>query len=82
MKTLIIYDNSGRIWLNMSGDYALPDGINYLEVEIPEGKMVVSVDISVTPNVPIFVDLPVPAVKTLEERIVLVENVLNELLLS
>jgi hypothetical protein len=46
MKTLIIYDDSGKIWVQMSGNYTIPVGLNYIEVEIPEGKYPVSVDVS------------------------------------
>jgi hypothetical protein len=80
--TLVIYDNTGKIWVIMSGSYTIPDGLSYLEVEVPEGKKVVGVNVSVAPNVPIFEDFPVPVVKTLEDRLVLVENVLNEILLA
>lgn len=44
MKTLLIYDNSGTIWVNIAGDYALPDGLPYIEAEIPAGYYAVSVD--------------------------------------
>ena len=44
MKTLLIYDNSGAIWVNIAGYYALPDGLPYIEVEIPAGYYAVSVD--------------------------------------
>ena len=44
--TLIIYDNNSKIWIQISGVYDVPDGLNYLEVEIPEGKYPVSVDVS------------------------------------
>ena len=44
MKTLLIYDNSGTIWVNIAGYYALPDGLPYIEAEIPAGYYAVSVD--------------------------------------
>lgn len=62
MKTLIIYDNKGQIFSKMAGSYLLPQGgIQYLEVEIPDGKRIksgIGIDVSVTPNVAILEDIP------------------------
>lgn len=44
MQTLLIYDNSGTIWVNVTGDYAVPDGLPYIETEIPAGYYAKSVD--------------------------------------
>lgn len=44
MKTLIIYDNDGIIINQQYGDYKIPKGIPYVEVEIPTGKYAVSVN--------------------------------------
>ena len=44
MKTLLIYDNAGTIYYQQAGYYALPDGLPYIEVEIPAGYYAVSVD--------------------------------------
>lgn len=44
MKTLIIYDNDGIIISQQYGDYKIPKGIPYVEVEIPTGKYAVSVN--------------------------------------
>lgn len=42
MKTLVIYDNVGYIYLQLtSDDNRIPQGgINYLEVEVPGGKII------------------------------------------
>lgn len=59
MKTLVIYDSTGHIYLQMAGNYTIPaGGIQYLEEEVPEGKLAVKVDTTVTPNVPIYEDRP------------------------
>lgn len=78
MKTLIIYDTTGYIYFQMSGAYRIPEGgLNYSEVDIPEGKMVTSIDVSKTPNIPVFTDIP----KTVtEERIQAVEDSNAELM--
>lgn len=76
-KTLVIYDTTGRIFNPITGSYVVPVGIPYLEVEVPDGKMVVSVDVSVTPNVPVYTDLPKSEQLT---RIELLEQAVNDLL--
>ena len=58
MKTLIIYDNTGKIWNNMSGSYEVPTGIPYLEVEILSGQYPVSVDVSGTEPIVIYAEPP------------------------
>lgn len=59
MKTLIIYDNTGYVYLTQSGTYNIPQGgIQYLEAEVPDGKSLKSMDTSKTPNVPILEDIP------------------------
>lgn len=45
MKTLIIYDNTGKIYYMAAGDYVKPEGLQYIEVEIPADKYVVGVDV-------------------------------------
>lgn len=45
MKTLLIYDNSGVIWVSITGDYLPPDGLPYIETEIPAGYYVESVNV-------------------------------------
>ncbi|NSB16752.1 hypothetical protein [Clostridium beijerinckii] len=70
MKTLILYDNTGRIFLQISNTYLTPEGgINYLEIEIPTGKRVFKVDTSVTPNVPVYEDIPKSEIDILKETV-------------
>ena len=80
MKTLFIYDNSGTIYSQMAGAYILPTGgVQFLEMEIPEGKTVREINVSVTPNVPIFLDLPLNETDLLKKRIDEQEQALLEL---
>jgi hypothetical protein len=70
MKTLIIYDNTGYIYMTMSRTYNIPQGgIQYLEVEVPTGKQLKGVDTSVTPNVPIYEDIPKTDIEILQETV-------------
>lgn len=77
MNTLIIYDNTGYIISQMSGSVREPQGgVPFLWVEIPAGKRVVSINTSMTPNVPVFETIP----PTDEERITAVENAIATLM--
>lgn len=44
MKTLLIYDNAGTIYYQQAGYYVLPDGLPYIETEIPAGYYAKSVN--------------------------------------
>lgn len=78
--TLVVYDQNGKVWNMITGSYEVPAGIPYLEIEVPAGKMVASVDTAVTPNIPIYADLPIPKVDLLEQRLLLAEGVINMML--
>lgn len=57
--TLIIYDNAGKIYSQITGNYLVPQGgVQYLETEVPSGKLVTGVDVSVTPHQAILADIP------------------------
>ena len=56
MQTLIIYDETGYIISQMSGDVREPVGIPFMWVEIPDGKTLKSIDTSKNPHEPIFED--------------------------
>jgi hypothetical protein len=69
MKTLIIYDTAGNLIKVVTGTYNVPVGIPYLEVEVPTGKQLKGVDTSVTPNVPIYEDIPKTDIEILQETV-------------
>lgn len=69
---LVIYKNNGSIIL-VSGDNA-EDGINHTECEIPEGKYLKEIDVSVTPHQPVFEDIPKSDVELLKERVETLEQ--------
>jgi len=80
MKTLIIYDNTGYIYMTMSGTYNLPQGgIQFLEVEVPVGKQLKGIDTTVTPNVSIFEDIPLSETEILKQKVEEQELALIEL---
>lgn len=70
MKTLIIYDNNGTIFLQISGSYAIPQGgLQFIEIEIPEGQILKGVDITKTPHAPILEDIPKSELEILKEQV-------------
>ena len=79
MKTLIIYDNNGRIWVQMPGSYVVPTGIPFLEVEIPEGKYPMSVDVSGTTPTVVYGEIPKSAETA---RLELLESAVNDILMG
>lgn len=69
MKTLIIYDNSGTIFTKIEGSYVKPIGLQHLEVEIPEGKKLIGVDVSVSPHKAILKDAPKSEIEQLKQTV-------------
>lgn len=68
MKTLVIYDSTGYILSQMSGDVREPEGIPFMWLEIPEGKSLVKIDTSAEEHQPVFADLPKPEIEELKEQ--------------
>lgn len=68
MNTLVIYDNSGKIFFQVTGDVQEPDGIPFLWVQVPHGKIVQRIDVSVEPHEPILSDLPKSEIETRVEQ--------------
>lgn len=69
MNTLIIYDGTGYVIYQASGNVREPIGVPFMWVEIPEGKHIVSVDVSGETHVPVFEDLPKSEVQLLQEQV-------------
>jgi len=81
MKTLVIYDGLGVIFSSpITGGYIKPEGtLNFLEIEIPTDKILIRVNTKVTPNVPIFEDIPLSETEILREKVAEQEAALIEL---
>jgi hypothetical protein len=70
MKTLIIYDDTGYIYFQMSGNYKVPQGsIQYLEIEIPNEKILKSIDVSVDQHKPIYEDIPIQEIQVVKQQL-------------
>ena len=80
MLSLVIYDNKGYVYMVMSGNSPVPQGgIQYIKVEIPTGKIIKSIDTSVTPNIPVYDDIPLTENEILKQRIAEQETAIMEL---
>ena len=82
MKTLVIFDSTGRIYFTSSGDYVIPEGLPYIEVEVPEGQYITGVNVSGESPVAVLEKSSIVDASTLLERVELLENALNEILLN
>lgn len=54
MKTIVIYDTSGKIFLQAQGSIQEPSGIPFLWLEIPVEKILKSIDTTKTPHEPVY----------------------------
>lgn len=83
MKTLIIHDESGYILQQATATtYRLPVGVPYLEIEVPPGKQVVSVDVSVTPHQAILEDVPPSEIDELKSKLQATQQAVDFLLMG
>lgn len=53
-KTLVVYDLKGKILTYMSGSVEEPDGVPFMWIEIPEGKILKSIDTTKEVHEPVF----------------------------
>lgn len=68
----VIYDKTGYIYLAGEG-FPEPQGIPFLNVEIPEGKLLKSIDVSSEPHKPVFEDIPKSEMEILKEKVAQLE---------
>ncbi len=81
MKTLIIYDDTGYILMKQTGNYRVPEGgIQYLECEIPDDKLVVEIDVK--NKKPVLEDLPKSETDILKDEIEALKNDIADLTLQ
>ena len=65
---LVIYDSTGKVYLAGTG-YPDPTGsISYMNIEIPEGKYLDSIDVSGDTPTPIFKEYPPSKMDILQEE--------------
>lgn len=65
---LVVYDKKGTIYYAGIG-YPQPEGIPFMNVEIPEGHYLDSIDVSQEPNKPVFKEYPKSDLDILKEKV-------------
>ncbi|HHY26615.1 MAG TPA: hypothetical protein GX523_07680 [Desulfitobacterium dehalogenans] len=80
--TLIIYDNQGQIFSQVTGNYLVPQGgVQFMEIEVPAGKIVSGVNVSVTPHQAILEDIPPSEIEKLRLEMAQANTELFEMML-
>ena len=64
---LVVYDNTGFIYFSGTG-LPEPEGIPFLNVEVPDGMYLKSINTSVTPHEPVFEKYPKSEIEILKEE--------------
>lgn len=82
MKTLIIYDNEGKIFTKITGDYLNPVGLQHLEIELENGKTIDFIDVTAIPHRVVLKDIPKSELEIVNERMVATEEALLQLILE
>ncbi len=80
MKTLVIYDTTGRIIYQGSGDVLEPVGIPFLWLEIPTGKILKSIDTTKDVHAPMYEDMPKTEFDDVKEQLTAVQIALAEMM--
>lgn len=71
MKALVIYDDTGRIWTIMYGEERVPQGLQCMWVDIPDGARLDHIDVTNAGNPqPVFAYLPESDIGRLQEQVV------------
>ena len=65
----VIYDTTGKIFMQGSG-FSVPEGtLTYAEVSIPENKYLVSMDMTKDPAEPVYADYPKSEMQLMKEML-------------
>lgn len=65
---LVIYDMTGYIYMQGEG-FPEPKGIPFMNVEVPEGQYLDSIDVSQEPHKPVFKEYPKSDMDILKEKV-------------
>lgn len=83
MKTLLIYDNEGTIFYQISGHYVAPKGgVQYLEVDSETHKNKIIKGVNVETKELILEDMPKTETELIQEKIEQLENDIADLTLE
>lgn len=77
MITRVIYDLSGvPIDQKQGSNLYTPNGLPYLDIEIPEGKELERIDVTATPNEPVYRDRPKTEIQIMQSNMLSIEGAL------
>ena len=77
MNMTVIYDETGKIFYCATDDIVKPQGLPYITVEVPSGKILSGIDVSGETHEPIFEDMAKTDTEKLNTKI---EELTNNLL--
>ena len=80
MQTIAVYDTTGRIIYQGSGDMYEPVGIPLIRVTVPAGKVLKSIDTTGEEPAPVYEDLPKTELDNVKEQLAAVQIALAEVL--
>lgn len=70
MKSLVIYDSTGKIWLIAYGEAEVPQGLTCMFVDIPDGAALDRIDVTDPKNPkPVFTYLPDSDIGRLQKQV-------------
>ena len=70
MKSLVIYDLTGKIWLIAHGETEVPQGVLCMFVDIPDGAILTRIDTTDVDNPqPVFEYLPDTDIGRLQKQV-------------
>ena len=79
MKALVIYDSTGRIWSIIYGEESVPQGLQCMWVDIPDGARLDHIDMTDAGNPqPVFSYLPESDIGRLQEQVKRLDGQLTE----
>lgn len=79
MKALVIYDDTGRIWTIVYGEEQVPQGLQCIWVDIPDGAQMDRINVTDADNPqPVFSYLPESDIGRLQEQVVSLGDQLTE----
>lgn len=82
MKSLVLYDNTGKIYLIMHGEDTAPQGIPSLFVDIPDGAILKYIDVTDQENPkPVFDYLPDSDIGRLQHQVADLESITTDITL-
>ncbi len=80
-QTLVIYDSSGTIFYQVQGDVQEPSGgVLFMWLEIPEGRILRSIDTTGEIHIPVYEDMPKNELDDVKEQLTAVQIAIAEIL--